>query len=125
MPLTPKKQYKFLKYKANIALNIFLTLITCGIYNFYWNLKQMRACNDLLGREEFVYWHWLLFVPLTCGIYHVVYQYQMGSAILELQTKNNSSRFDSLPILSCLLTIFMFSIVVDGVHQNEINKLVG
>ena len=36
----------------------------------------------------------------------------------------NKVIFDSLPIISCLATIFGMSIVVDCIHQHEINKIV-
>lgn len=113
------------EYDMNIGLNIFLAIITCGLYNIFWNYKQMKVCNLLLERNEFTFWHWLVFSPLTCGIYHVIYQYKMGEAILEVQDKKNTARkFKNLPIMSCLLTIIGLSIVMDGIHQNEINKLI-
>ena len=48
----------------------------------------------------------------------------MGSAIVEIQQNTNKATFDSLPILSCLTTIFGLSIVVDCIHQHEINKII-
>jgi len=112
------------EYNLNIPVYLLLTLLTCGLFNLYWNYKQMEACNYLLKRKEFEYANWLLFSILTCGIYHVFYQYKMGSAIVEIQRNTNNSVFDSLPIVSLLTTIFGLSIVVDCIHQNEINKLV-
>jgi hypothetical protein len=112
------------KYNLNIPLYLILTLITCGLFNLYWNYLQMEACNTMLKRTEFKFWHWILFSILTCGIYHIFYQYQMGSAIVEIQKNQNKYVFESLPIVSIFTTIFGVSIVTDCVHQHEINKLV-
>ena len=112
------------KYNLSIPLYLILTLITCGLFNLYWNYKQMEACNLLLKREDFKFVYWLLFSILTCGIYHIYYQYKMGAAIMEIQKNTNELIFDSLPIISCLATIFGMSIVVDCIHQHEINKIV-
>ena len=112
------------KYNLSIPLYLILTLITCGLFNLYWNYKQMEACNSLLKREDFKFIYWLLFSILTCGIYHIYYQYKMGAAIMEIQKNTNELIFDSLPIISCLATIFGMSIVVDCIHQHEINKIV-
>ncbi|MCD4742201.1 MAG: DUF4234 domain-containing protein [Desulfobacteraceae bacterium] len=111
------------KHDLSIALYLILTLITCGLFNLYWNYKQMEGCNYLLNRQEFRFVYWLLFSILTCGLYHIFYQYKMGSAIVEIQQNTNKAVFDSLPILSCLVTIFGLSIVVDCIHQYEINKI--
>ena len=115
-PITPKSH-------INIPLYLVLTILTCGIYNLYWNYRQMEACNVLLGRREFSFWIWLLFTILSCGIYHIFYQYKMGAAIVEIQHSMNRDLFDKLPLLSVLVTILGLSIVVDCIHQNELNKI--
>ena len=115
-PITPKSH-------INIPLYLILTILTCGIFNLYWNHRQMEACNVLLNRREFSFWIWLLLTILTCGIYHIFYQYKMGAAIVEIQQLMNRDVFDKLPLLSVIVTILGFSIVVDCIHQNEINKI--
>jgi hypothetical protein len=115
-PITPKSH-------INIPLYLVLTILTCGIFNLYWNHRQMEACNVLLNRREFSFWTWLLLTILTCGIYHIFYQYKMGAAIVEIQHLLNRDIFYKLPLLSVIVTILGFSIVVDCIHQNEINKL--
>jgi len=111
------------EFYAGIGMGIVLTLITCGIYNLFWNYKQMRACNHMLGREEFNFAKWFLLTLITCGIYHVFYQYSMGQAIVEIQRNRHMPVFDSLPILSTLVTIIGLPFVIDAIHQSELNKL--
>lgn len=121
---TKSENWEKSKYNLSIPVHLILTLITCGIFNLYWNYKQMEACNYLLKRQEFRFAHWILFSILTCGIYHIFHQYKMGAAIVEIQRNTNKNIFDSLPLISCLVTIFGLSIVVDCIHQHEINKIV-
>jgi len=111
------------KYQANIALYLVLTLFTCGIFNIYWNYRQMEACNELVGRKEFDFWLWFLLCLITCGIYHIFYQYNMGRVIVEIQKNKNKHLFDNLPVISVIATLFGASIVVDCIHQSEINKM--
>ena len=115
-PITPKSY-------INIPLYLILTILTCGIFNLYWNYRQMEACNALLNRREFSFWIWLLLAILTCGIYHIFYQYKMGAAIVEIQHLMNRDLFDKLPLISVFVTIIGLSIVVDCIHQQEINKI--
>ena len=84
----------------------------------------MEACNEILQRQEFKFIYWLLFSLLTCGLYLIFYQYKMGAAIVEIQQNKSKAVFESLPILSCLVTVFGLSIVVDCIHQHEINKVI-
>ncbi len=108
----------------NIPLYLVLTIITCGVFNLYWNNRQMEACNDLSGEESFSFWLWILLSIVTCGIYHVYYQYKMGSTIIRIQqARGQDYVFDLLPVISLVGTIFGLSIVVDCIHQHEINKL--
>ena len=121
---TQNEGFEKSNYDLSIPVYLILTLITCGIFNLYWNYKQMEACNYLLKRQDFKFAYWILFSILTCGIYHIFYQYKMGSAIVEIQRNINKPIFDSLPIISCFVTIFGLSVVVDCIHQHEINKIV-
>ena len=115
-PITPKSY-------INIPLYLVLTILTCGIFNLYWNYRQMEACNALLNRREFSFWIWLLLTLLTCGIYHIFYQYKMGATIVEIQHLMNRDLFDKLPLISVFVTIIGLSVVVDCIHQHEINKI--
>ena len=45
-----------------IVLSLILTILTCGLYNLYWNAKQMETINSLIGRNEFNFWTWLLII---------------------------------------------------------------
>ena len=112
------------EYDLNIPLYLIFTILTCGLFNLYWNYKQMEACNHLLNRKEFKFALWLLLTILTCGLYHIFYQYKMGAAIVEIQRNRARDVFESLPVLSCLVTVFGLSIVVDCIHQHEINKII-
>jgi len=111
-------------FVINIPAYVIFTLITCGLFNLYWNFRQMEACNHLLGRPEFDFAKWLVLSIITCGIYHIYYQYKMGSAIVEIQKKMGKPENTNLPVLSLVVTVVGLSIVADCVHQNEINLLV-
>ena len=110
-------------HDLSIPLYLVGTLLTCGLFNLYWNYRQMQACNDMVGRPEFSWPMWFFLSLLTCGIWHVFYQYKMGSVIVEIQRQREVHVFDSLPLVSVLVTLFGASVVVDVIHQYEINKL--
>lgn len=115
--------YERIQFEINIPAYIILTLITCGIFNLYWNYRQMETCNYFLKRPEFIFMNWLFLSIITCGIYHVYYQYKMGSAIVEIQHQRQLIPNPNLPILSVILTVCALSFVTDLIHQQELNNL--
>ena len=50
---------------VSIPLYLVLTLVTCGLFNLYWNYRQMVACNAMLGRREFSWLVWFLLTLVT------------------------------------------------------------
>ncbi len=39
------------EHYCSIAKYLIVTLLTCGLFNLYWNYRQMQACNDLLDEQ--------------------------------------------------------------------------
>jgi hypothetical protein len=117
----PRISYR--QHEISIPLYLILTLVTCGIFNLYWNYRQMEACNEMVGRQEFDFLIWFLLCLVTCGIWHIIYQYKMGSVIVEIQRRMGRPVYDNLPLVSVLVTVFGLSIVADCIHQMELNKL--
>ena len=110
-------------HAASIPLFLVLTVMTFGIFNLYWNYRQMRSCNELLGRREFSWLLWVLLCILTIGLYHFYYQYKMGGAINEIQEIEDLAITDGLPVLSLVAAILGFGVVADCIHQHELNKI--
>ena len=120
----PRYAYEQRDHALSIPLYLVLSLLTCFLFDLYWNYRQMQACNDLLGREEFHYWLWLFLCVITLGIYHFFYQYQMGKAIVEIQRRRGREVTEGLPILSVAATLIGFGVVADSIHQLELNRIV-
>ena len=110
-------------HTLSIPLYLILTIVTVGLFNLYWNYRQIVTCNDLLEREEFRFGMWFLLCLVTCGLYHLYHQYRMGEAINEIQRSHQLPVMKDLPIISLLVTLFGLAIVADCIHQNEINKI--
>jgi len=111
-------------HELNIAAGIILSIVTCGLYNIYWNYREFQAMNDLLGREEYSFWLWFFLSLVTCGIFHIYYEYKMGSDLYQFMKANGHDANPNLPVIGLALSIFGMTIVADAVYQHEINKLI-
>lgn len=109
-------------YASNIALDIILSIVTCGIYWFFWQARQMRALNYLLKEQRFSFLLWFLVSLITCFLFNIYYEYIMAQAIVEIQKKQGRVLSNDLPILSLLLSLFGLHIITDAIQQHEINK---
>ena len=112
------------EFKVGIAKYVILSIITFGIFNIYWQYKQMMFVNSAVREEKFSFVKWLIFTIITCGIYHIYYEYVMGREIIFLQDKLGIVKSQDLPVISIVLSIIGLTIVTDAIQQREINMMV-
>ncbi len=99
----------------NIALCIVFTIISCGIYGFYWMFRLATESYEMLQSEGMSPVAVVLIGLVTGGIYWWIWMFQIGK---KLDEKNGSSN----AVLYLLLAIFGLVIVDMALLQNEINK---
>ena len=108
--------------KRNVALAIFLSIITLGIYQIYWYhllIKNVRTLkNDYSGTTGELLC--LLFIPF----YNIYWWYTRGSFVTSmLKTQSSpSSVVSGSRLLYLLLSIFGLDIVCLAVMQSDFNK---
>ncbi|MDY6863390.1 MAG: DUF4234 domain-containing protein [Thermodesulfobacteriota bacterium] len=112
------------EYKANIVKNIILSILTCGLYNIFWQYQQIKVLNILLKLEEFKFSSWFFLSLITCGLYHLYHEYLMGRGIVEVQKKYGIMESDNLPGLSIILSLLGLSLITDAIQQKEINIII-
>ena len=111
------------EHRIDVAAGIIFSVISCGLYNVYWNYRQMKAMNALLEREEFSFNKWALLTLLTCGLYHIYYEYHMGSELQAWLTRNGREVSSHLAAIGLGLSVFGLTVIADAVYQHELNKL--
>lgn len=110
-------------FYVHIAWGIILSIVTCGLYNIYWNAKQFQAMNALLGRYEYKFWLWFILTICTCGIFHVYYEYKMGSDLQNYLSSRGLSVSQNLAIIGLILAGLGLTVVSDAIYQVELNRL--
>lgn len=109
------------QHVRNIVLDLILTFLTCGIFNFYIQYKHCQALNDMLKEYKYSFMYWLLFTILTCGLYHIYFEYRKNCDIAIVMKRDPGAP----GLLAVLLTFFGFSIINDAIQQSEINSYYG
>lgn len=123
MNLSPERPLT-LDHDLDIAVGIILSLVTCGLYNIYWNYREFESMNALLGRREYRFWYWAVLSVVTCGIFHIYYEYKMGADLVRILKAKGHDANPNLPYIGLALSCFALTIVADAVYQHELNRLV-
>ncbi|MDE2140829.1 MAG: DUF4234 domain-containing protein [Elusimicrobia bacterium] len=111
------------EHRIDVAAGIIFSVISCGIYNIYWNYRQMVAMNALLGRHEFDFGKWALLTLFSCGLYHIYYEYRMGTELHQWLVQNDRVVNPNLATIGLALSVFGLTVLADAVYQSELNKL--
>lgn len=109
------------QFVRSIAMDLVLTLVTCGIWNIYVQHQQIIAVNDMLKEQKYNFAHWLILTFITCGLYHIYHEWRMMTDIAKVM--NSTNELD--PIICIVLTAFGLSPVCDAIQQARINQFYG
>lgn len=106
--------------KRSIPLAILFTIITCGIYWFYWEYKLIDTMYRVNNKPSTAGVDLLLGI-VTCGIYSIYMMYKMGKLETEAHVLYNLNEKDEA-LLYVILSIFSFGIISFAILQSNINN---
>lgn len=110
--------------KRNIALSVVFSIITCGIYTFYWIYMMNEESKYFAKRENETSGGLVILLGIvTCGIYLYYWYYQMGKRMQAAQEAAGLPSEDR-SIIYLIVAIVGFSIVNDCLIQDDLNKLI-
>lgn len=104
----------------SILIDIFLTILTGGLWNFWVQYRQIRDTNKLLPHEQqknFIIF--LLLVFITFGLYFFWHEYRLTK---ELHLLIYGDENIEIAILCGVASFFCLWFIVDSYQQNLINQ---
>ncbi len=108
--------------RRDLAVSIVLTIITCGIYGFYWMYCLTQDANYISGDQSMSPGTTILLTIVTCGIYGIYWAYKMGKNIQYAKAYNGRPAEDR-STLYLILAIFGLQIVNYALMQDDLNSL--
>jgi hypothetical protein len=109
--------------ERNIALCIIFSIITCGIYLYYWIYCMTEDTKKVANRPDFTSGGVVILLAIvTCGFYMLYWMYKEGEMIDQAKQFRGLSSSSS-SILYLVLTIVGLGIVSYALIQNELNNL--
>ena len=112
--------------KRSIAMGVVLTIVTCGIYGWYWLYCLVEDTNKVLqsqNRAPLTSGGMVILLSIvTCGIYLIYILYKIGKSIGELRFANGYQASDD-SIIALVLAIFGLGLVSYCILQNNLNDI--
>ncbi len=107
--------------QRSIAVCVILSIITLGIYMFYWIYKINEETDRISSIPPIISGGTLiLLIIVTCGIYGIYWAYKQGERLDEVRTRMGKPA-GNLATLYLILGIFI-SIVAFALMQSELNE---
>jgi hypothetical protein len=104
-------------YRRNVALDLILTILLCGLWNLVVQYHHVETLNALLKTQKYSFAKLVIFSVLTCGIYMIYHEYLKARDFQNILQRTE----DSDPILAVVLAIFGLHFVYDAILQTKIN----
>jgi hypothetical protein len=106
--------------QRSVATVIIFSIITCGIYFYYWlyvTMKDLNAYLEIADMDPGIE----LLICIFCSPYIFYWFYKYAQRITEAQIKNGLPSNDDA-VICLILAIFGLSVVSMGIMQSSLNK---
>ncbi len=108
--------------ERSIPVCIILSLVTCGIYMYYWLYQISNDIrvqkNETSGSPAMD----VLLTIVTCGIYGIYLMYKWGKDIADIYEADGRPREDNA-VLYMILSLFVTMIIPLALIQDKLNQL--
>ena len=108
--------------KREPMMVVLFTILTCGIYGWFWLYTTVTEIKNALGREDINPGMELVLSIVTCGIYMIYLFYKYPQMMMEMQDRAGRPRND-ISMTTLLLAVFGLGIVSIAIMQSELNNI--
>lgn len=107
--------------QRNVATVIILSIITCGIYFYYWLYVTSRDINNYLEISDMDPAVELI-ICIFCSPYIIYWLYKYAQRITDTHIKAQLPTASDDAIVCLILGIFGLGVVSMGIMQNNLNN---
>lgn len=113
----------YVRQQRSVLMVILLTIITCGIYYFFWfyqTTKELTAYSEDYRLSPGLS---IVLTIVTCGLYQIYWWYRIADIFIGAQQKAQYPRYNDNKILFVVLTLFGLDIINMAILQSDMNQL--
>ena len=110
--------------RRNVALCVIFTIITCGIYGFYWLVQINNCVNELADPPKKTSGLVVVLLTIvTAGIYGFFWAYRMGG-LLDAALTKRSMPTQNRNVMYLILAVIQLGFVGWILMQSTINSMI-
>jgi len=113
----------YVRQQRSILMVILLTIVTCGIYYFYWFYQTTKELTEYSEDYRLSPGLSIVLTIVTCGFYQIYWWYRIADIFISAQQKANYPRLNDNKILFVVLTLFGLDIINMAILQSDMNQL--
>jgi hypothetical protein len=108
--------------ERSVATVILFSILTCGIYMYYWIYVTSRDINTYLEISDMDPSVEVLLSIFTCGLYLIYWYYKFAQRVSDTHIKAQLPTASDDAIICLVLGLFGMGIISVGIIQNNLNK---
>lgn len=116
----PTGDWNQLREEKSVATCVILSIVTCGIYTWFWMYSLIKKMKTLCGEGDDMIGEYLLLILVP--YYNIYWVYNRGKKIAEAAARYGIQVTDN-SVLYLILNICGFQIVSYAMLQNEMNNI--
>jgi hypothetical protein len=113
----------YVRQQRSILMVILLTIVTCGIYYFYWFYQTTKELTEYSEDYRLSPGLSIVLTIVTCGFYQIYWWYRIADIFISAQQKAKYPRLNDNKILFVVLTLFGLDIINMAILQSDMNQL--
>nr|WP_312540779.1 DUF4234 domain-containing protein [Enterococcus sp.] len=113
----------YVRQQRSILMVILLTIVTCGIYYFYWFYQTTKELTEYSEDYRLSPGLSIALTIVTCGFYQIYWWYRIADIFISAQQKAKYPRLNDNKILFVVLTLFGLDIINMAILQSDMNQL--
>lgn len=113
----------YVRQQRSILMVILLTIVTCGIYYFYWFYQTTKELTEYSEDYRLSPGLSIVLTIVTCGFYQIYWWYRIADIFISAQQKAKYPRPNDNKILFVVLTLFGLDIINMAILQSDMNQL--
>ncbi|OTN76224.1 hypothetical protein A5886_001301 [Enterococcus sp. 8G7_MSG3316] len=113
----------YAKQQRSVLMVILLTIITCGIYYFFWFYQVTKELTEYSEDDRLSPGLSVVLTIVTCGFYQIYWWYRIADVFVSAQQKAKYPRVNDNKILFVVLTLFGLDIINMAILQSDMNQL--
>ena len=102
---------------------VLLSIVTCGIYYYYWLYLTTKEIKAATNNESFDPMKTILFTLITCGIYTIYWYYKISPIVFKEMAEKSGAAVEEDKIKIVFILSILLQLISCYFLQTKLNEI--